>query len=838
MIVKFDSLDRFEVPQFTVCSPGSTYSNCMPSRVVGILTNTDSEELVLNFNATSELNFRANRVDSDDAEVNAYLHTVYKSLQNKRMIFVDDIGYFIITSVKDGFDGKSHYKDISAESCEAEIRNKQLSFVKDGKITFIEDGTYKFSELLNGLVLTLPLWTVGEIDSSVADRYRTFEDVSENLNTLAFMLENMQDAYECIFVFDCINRKINVYDQNNYVKLTDIQISKDDVIKSLVITENSDELYTALSVTSEESVGIQAVNPMGTGVIYNFKYYLDWMSDELRARVKDWMDLIDGSEQGYYDLNLDYYNKKTAQDSKVAEYDKLEIQINMYDRCRDNIVASGNTSEVGNYNKALAEKCIICSGEGKIGVEDCIACEDGYIYDDSIKIDISEDVDKTLASIDLLISKANADRLSLNSEIQSLDSELSELREMINAVNNACQIDKFFTESEYSELSNYIYEGNYNDEYVIVTESMTYKERFEQMKTLYDRAKSQLLRVSFPTQEFDLDVENFIFEKNFEPWSEQLETGVLINVELSDDDIAALFLSNITVNYDDKKLTMKFGNRFNKYDPKALFEKILGSIQKSSNSINFIKDILYPIKNGEYDAFKEFVQTSRTLTKNAVLASTNQSVVIDDTGYTGRKIDEETGEIDDCQIKINNNTIVFTKDAWKSCSTALGKLILPDETTTYGINAETIIGEAILGNTLQIYDGNKTPILQVMDNKIITNLKDVNGSISTLQQTAEDLSLKFESGINSVTTTSGYTFDSTGLTIYNSGSNIENKLDNTGMYISKKNGADDEIVLSANDEGVKAIDITVKNYLVIGNHARFEDYVTADGEEKTAAFWV
>lgn len=836
MHVKFDALDRFEVPKFTVCSPGSTYNDNMPSRVIGILTGTNSEELILNFNATSELNLRVNKISSDIDEVNAYLQTIYRSLQNRRMIFVDNIGYFIITKVVDGFDGEQHYKDITAESCEAEIRNKQLSFVKDGKPTFIEDGTYKFSDLLEGITLTLPLWTIGEVDSEVNKKYRTFEDVSENLNTLTFMLENMQDAYECIFVFDCINRKINVYDQNNYVKLTDIQISKEDVIKSLSITESSDDLYTALSVTSNENVGIQAINPLGTGVIYNFKYYLGWMSDELRRRVNDWMDLVDGSEQGYYDLNLEYYNKKTVRDDKEAECDKLEIQINMYDRCRDNIVASGNTGEVKKYNESILQKCLICV-DGVINKECTICNGEGFIHDESIEIDISEDVNETLASIDALISKSNAERLLLSAEIESLDSELSELEEMIDAVNNACQIDNFFTESEYSELSNYIYEGNYNDEYVIATENMTYNERFEQMKILYDRAKSQLLRVSSPTQEFDLDVENFIFEKNFEPWSEQLETGVLINVELDVDDIAALFLSNITVNYDDRKLTMKFGNRFNKYDPKALFEKILGDIQKSSNSINFIKDVLYPIKNGEYDAFKEFAQNSRTLTKNAVLASTNQSVVIDDTGYTGRKIDEN-GKIDDCQIKINNNTIVFTKDAWESCSTALGKLILPDGTTTYGINAETIIGEAILGNTLQIYDGNETPILQVMDNKITTNLKDVNGSISTLQQTAEDLSLKFESGINSVTTTSGYTFDSTGLTIYNSGSNIENKLDNTGMYISKKNGADDEIVLSANDEGVKAIDITVKNYLVIGNHARFEDYVTADGEEKTAAFWV
>ncbi len=53
------------------------------------------------------------------------------------------------------------------------------------------------------------------------------------------------------------------------------------------------------------------------------------------------------------------------------------------------------------------------------------------------------------------------------------------------------------------------------DEYVIVTDSMTYSERFEQMKTLYDRAELRLKKVSMPTQEFKIDVENFIFAKEF-----------------------------------------------------------------------------------------------------------------------------------------------------------------------------------------------------------------------------------------------------------------------------------------------------------------------------------
>jgi len=40
--------------------------------------------------------------------------------------------------------------------------------------------------------------------------------------------------------------------------------------------------------------------------------------------------------------------------------------------------------------------------------------------------------------------------------------------------------------------------------------------------------------------------------------------------------------------------------------------------------------------------------------------------------------------------------------------------------------------------------------------------------------------------------------------------------------------------LSATNTGVVAVDLTAKNYLIIGNRSRFEDY----GDSYTACFWI
>lgn len=86
------------------------------------------------------------------------------------------------------------------------------------------------------------------------------------------------------------------------------------------------------------------------------------------------------------------------------------------------------------------------------------------------------------------------------------------------------------------------------------------------------------------------------------------------------------------------------------------------------------------------------------------------------------------------------------------------------------------------------------------------------------------------SGIDSIETSTGYTFDKDGLNIHKDGEEMHNTLDNTGMYVRRNN----ENVLVANNDGVNAINLTARQYLVIGNNARFEDYQN----NRTACFYM
>lgn len=145
----------------------------------------------------------------------------------------------------------------------------------------------------------------------------------------------------------------------------------------------------------------------------------------------------------------------------------------------------------------------------------------------------------------------------------------------------------------------------------------------------------------------------------------------------------------------------------------------------------------------------------------------------------------------------------------------------------------------------------ETSLKRNTEEVVIEAKRELYGSIDNIGDSVDELSSKVEMKLNAdelsievekvmssgvvdeVITKTGYSFGSDGLKISKSGDEMENLLDNTGMYV-KKSGTD---VLVANNLGVQATDLHAKTYLKIGagvGRSRFEDYLT----NRTACFWI
>lgn len=114
----------------------------------------------------------------------------------------------------------------------------------------------------------------------------------------------------------------------------------------------------------------------------------------------------------------------------------------------------------------------------------------------------------------------------------------------------------------------------------------------------------------------------------------------------------------------------------------------------------------------------------------------------------------------------------------------------------------------------------------------------IKQQLSQLEMDSQGLRLRLQSvlddGVSKVVTATGYHFGEEGLTIHKDGQEMESLLDHTGMYVRRSG----EVILQANNQGVVARDVTAANYLVMGEHARFEDYSNGTDHNRTACFYI
>ena len=119
----------------------------------------------------------------------------------------------------------------------------------------------------------------------------------------------------------------------------------------------------------------------------------------------------------------------------------------------------------------------------------------------------------------------------------------------------------------------------------------------------------------------------------------------------------------------------------------------------------------------------------------------------------------------------------------------------------------------------------------------------VQKELTAVKQTAEGLSVQVQSimddGVSRVVSGLGLTIDGTAVTISRPDSDMTNTLDETGMFVIRDKGTgNEEVMLQADTNGVIATDVTVRNYLVIGNFARFEDYRNGTDGKRTACYFI
>lgn len=124
--------------------------------------------------------------------------------------------------------------------------------------------------------------------------------------------------------------------------------------------------------------------------------------------------------------------------------------------------------------------------------------------------------------------------------------------------------------------------------------------------------------------------------------------------------------------------------------------------------------------------------------------------------------------------------------------------------------------------------------INALQNHNEESLKQLREAFASLQVASDEVLIEVGSiltdGVNKIKTATGYTFDENGLDISKDGEAMHNSMNNVGMYVRR----DNEEVLGADSDGVRAENMTVRHHFIVGKNSRFEDYKS----NRTGCFYV
>ena len=494
-------------------------------------------------------------------------------------------------------------------------------------------------------------YETGRMSTHLTTKYRYFEANSASWTTIMGLVE---EAFDCICVYDSYNQVLDVYDKSTFGEETGIVLNYDNAIAQIEETHKLQDVVTRLYVESS-NVSIAEENPLGTEYVEDFSYYIenDIMSQSLtKALVK--------------------YNKLV--DEKNIEFMQLKLDKNSNDQ-----MITKRQSELSSLQGRYKAENAILTGYIKAGDQPQKQKEQSLVV-----TQLEKDIEKKMNTIQTLKDRSD-----------SLFAQMTQIGIDIQKENASYNGAKIFTSKDLEELEDYIIESSISNDYYTLAYS------------LYQHALEVIADMNKVYVDFSMTTYEFL-SKIITPsaWNNHIKIGIRLDLEVEDvniaDDEGKLQLYGFTFKPNQTDFGSVSDLKFtNNKKPKATSIKTIGDISKKTSQLatmtNFWKDTWA-------DSASNNVAVEKLLTEGLDAAAQ----VVRGKG-TSNKIDiSEAGiyisdaEDENKQIYYGSGLISITQDKWKTSTLAID---------SSGIMAETIIGKLILGAKMEIGNEDNTFVI-------------------------------------------------------------------------------------------------------------------------------
>ena len=429
MIFDFSAIARdyygnIEQPVVTLKTPDGSVITTIPAQNIRINCR---------FNDVSEVTF----------EVPAYndgeLTNGYDEISGLRLVQIGDFGdYILINPEIQNEDSIRETKQCTAYSLEYAFNFKRAEFGYQENHTYPLCCPVDNSESILGFITeAMPDWSIGDVDDDLMGKSKYFD--RPNDNWYSFMMNTLQEAYGCIFIFDTKNKRINAISTSRENINLPIYLSYDNLLKSVNVTELSEDIVTVLSgYGADQDVCIREVNPNGTDKIYNLDFFIARgdLPEDLAAKWQLYKEHVNGYTDAYNTAAIARREKEIQLQTAEAKLIALQTQ---YD---------------SDYTTLLTLKTEILTQATDVDreiIEEQIAELETQL---SMK---AREIERAELAID-------------DGEGGGLGPEVEQRKADLDNITDAVRLTSFFTENELEILSQYFIEDSLTESSIVLSE--------------------------------------------------------------------------------------------------------------------------------------------------------------------------------------------------------------------------------------------------------------------------------------------------------------------------------------------------------------------------------
>lgn len=309
--------------------------------------------------------------------------------------------------------------------------------------------------------------------------------------------------------------------------------------------------------------------------------------------------------------------------------------------------------------------------------------------------------------------KTRESQIEAVNAIYNTEKSTGEIQDIVNSVKTELDLENYLGEELYMLWYSYRREDDYsNDNYSSTgLDDVTLIKRATE---LVEAAQKELYKAGNLQYSLSATMGNLLALDEFEPIKDKFEVGNFIKVGI-DDKVYSLRLMSYETDFDSiQDMSVEFSTVEKVYTGYSDVQSVLDASRSMATSYSSVKDQVDKSKKTT-DTVNDWADNGINGDNTQFANSSEQTILINKNGILGRSYDDQLDEFSLKQFKLVNNGMYFTKDGWQSIETGIGRFTYRDINGNlvedYGIIAKTVVGNLIIGKELQIYNEDKSIVI-------------------------------------------------------------------------------------------------------------------------------